>query len=380
MPLGRDRAGRVTSARPERSGREPRTQDPRGGRVRRPGPGARDLVRERRDRAGPHGPGPVRRHPDRHPARRPVGADRGRARSGWPSPAASCRRSRRWPSPAGRCCHGPRRPPGGGRADHRGAGRHPRGSWATVDVVLPMLHGPFGEDGTMQGLLEMAGVRYVGAGVLASAVSMDKEYMKLIFKAKGLPVGPFVVVRDRDWRGRGQRTAAAAAAAGAPRRRNASGCWTRSRELGWPVFVKPARGGSSIGTSRGGRPGRAARGDRDRTALRPQDAGREGHPRPGDRVRRAGRAWTARPRTPACPGSSWWTAARSSSTSRRSTWTTSNQMVDPGPDSRRAPGGGAAPGRGRVRGGIRRGTGPGGLLLHAGRRRSCSTRSTRCPG
>ena len=62
-----------------------------------------------------------------------------------------------------------------------------------------MLHGPFGEDGTMQGLLEMAGVRYVGAGVLASAVSMDKEYMKLIFKAKGLPVGPFVVVRDRDW-------------------------------------------------------------------------------------------------------------------------------------------------------------------------------------
>src|ERR1700728_2596868 len=68
-----------------------------------------------------------------------------------------------------------------------------------VDVVLPVLHGPFGEDGTIQGLLEMAGVPYVGAGVLASAVSMDKEYMKIIFQAKGLPVGPHVVVRERDW-------------------------------------------------------------------------------------------------------------------------------------------------------------------------------------
>ena len=66
-------------------------------------------------------------------------------------------------------------------------------------MVLPVLHGPFGEDGTIQGLLEMAGIRYVGAGVLASAVSMDKEYMKLIFAARGLPVGPHVVVRERDW-------------------------------------------------------------------------------------------------------------------------------------------------------------------------------------
>jgi D-alanine-D-alanine ligase len=111
------------------------------------------------------------------------------------------------------------------------------GELGEVDVVLPMLHGPFGEDGTMQGLLEMAGVRYVGAGVLASAVSMDKEYMKLIFKAKGLPVGPFVVVRDRDW---------PPGTAETERKRvlDAIG------ELGWPLFVKPARGGSSIGTSR----------------------------------------------------------------------------------------------------------------------------------
>jgi D-alanine-D-alanine ligase len=111
------------------------------------------------------------------------------------------------------------------------------GELGEVDVVLPMLHGPFGEDGTMQGLLEMAGVRYVGAGVLASAVSMDKEYMKLIFRSKGLPVGPFVVVRDRDW---------PPAAAETERKLvlDAIG------ELGWPVFVKPARGGSSIGTSR----------------------------------------------------------------------------------------------------------------------------------
>ena len=104
-----------------------------------------------------------------------------------------------------------------------------------VDVVLPLLHGTFGEDGTLQGLLEMTGTRYAGAGVFASAAGMDKEYMKLIVAARGLPVGRYVVVRDRDWR---------------------SGLGERKRildeiaELGWPVFVKPARGGSSIGISR----------------------------------------------------------------------------------------------------------------------------------
>ena len=106
-----------------------------------------------------------------------------------------------------------------------------------VDVVLPLLHGTFGEDGTIQGLLEMAGVKYAGAGVFASAAGMDKEYMKLLFAARGLPIGPYVVVRDRDW---------GSAASEAERKR----VLDEIGELGWPVFVKPARGGSSIGTSR----------------------------------------------------------------------------------------------------------------------------------
>jgi D-alanine-D-alanine ligase len=113
-----------------------------------------------------------------------------------------------------------------------------------VDVVLPVLHGPFGEDGTIQGLLEMAGVPYVGAGVLASAVSMDKEYMKIIFQAKGLPVGPHVVVHERDWPAEEADDTWLQAD---PERKRVSDAIA---ELGWPLFVKPARGGSSIGTSK----------------------------------------------------------------------------------------------------------------------------------
>ena len=113
---------------------------------------------------------------------------------------------------------------------------------AGADVVLPVLHGPFGEDGTIQGLLEMAGVPYVGAGVLASAVSMDKEYMKLVFAAHGLPICPYVVVRDRDW----QPDARPGAAPASTERKRVLDAIA---ELGYPVFVKPARGGSSIGTS-----------------------------------------------------------------------------------------------------------------------------------
>lgn len=103
---------------------------------------------------------------------------------------------------------------------------------AAVDVVFPLLHGPFGEDGTLQGLLELADIRYVGSGVLASAVSMDKHYMKVLLAAADLPVGPYVVVTDRDWQ----------------RRRDS--VYLDVEELGWPVFVKPARAGSSLGITK----------------------------------------------------------------------------------------------------------------------------------
>lgn len=116
-----------------------------------------------------------------------------------------------------------------------------------VDVVLPVLHGPFGEDGTIQGLLELAGVPYVGAGVLSSALSMDKEYMKLVFAAKGLPVGRYVVLRPQDWPAGSSPADEDGELAGHPERKRV---FDEIADLGWPLFVKPARGGSSIGTSK----------------------------------------------------------------------------------------------------------------------------------
>jgi D-alanine-D-alanine ligase len=101
-----------------------------------------------------------------------------------------------------------------------------------VDVALALLHGPFGEDGTIQGLFEMMGTRYVGAGVLASAVGMDKHYMKLVLAACGLPVGPFVTVSPAEWR------------------RDKTACLEAIAALHYPVFVKPSRGGSSLGISK----------------------------------------------------------------------------------------------------------------------------------
>ncbi len=100
--------------------------------------------------------------------------------------------------------------------------------FAGVDVVFPVLHGPYGEDGTIQGLLELAGVPYVGAGVLASAAGMDKEFTKKLLAADGLPVGDHVVLRP------GTATLTEAEREG----------------LGLPVFVKPARAGSSLGITR----------------------------------------------------------------------------------------------------------------------------------
>jgi D-alanine-D-alanine ligase len=103
-----------------------------------------------------------------------------------------------------------------------------------VDVVLPLLHGPWGEDGTIQGLLELSGVPYVGSGVLSSSVGMDKEYTKRVLQAFGLPVGPYTVIRPREWATEAGRQAALA----------------RVNELRYPVFVKPSRAGSSIGITK----------------------------------------------------------------------------------------------------------------------------------
>jgi D-alanine-D-alanine ligase len=100
-----------------------------------------------------------------------------------------------------------------------------------VDVVLPLLHGPWGEDGTVQGLFEMAGVRYVGAGVLASSVAMDKPFTKTVFAAGGLPQIPYVAVLPGQWEDDRDRVVA------------------RVQALGLPVFVKPARAGSSSGVA-----------------------------------------------------------------------------------------------------------------------------------
>ena len=105
------------------------------------------------------------------------------------------------------------------------------GLW--LDVVFPVLHGPYGEDGTVQGLIELANVPYVGAGVLASSVGMDKAAMKLVFAAKGLPICNYEVVMKRNWQ-RNERAIMD----------------TLVTKLGFPVFVKPANLGSSVGISK----------------------------------------------------------------------------------------------------------------------------------
>ena len=109
------------------------------------------------------------------------------------------------------------------------------GALTEVDVVFPVLHGTFGEDGTVQGLLEMIGLPYVGSGVFASAASMDKEFTKKLLAAAGLPQGDHVVLRDSS----GAVCADPGVLDEAARQR-----------LGLPVFVKPARAGSSIGITR----------------------------------------------------------------------------------------------------------------------------------
>lgn len=103
----------------------------------------------------------------------------------------------------------------------------------SIDVVFPVLHGTFGEDGTVQGLLELAGLPYVGAGVLASAVGMDKDVQKRLFKEAGLPIVPFLAVSRTEWE------------------RDRSAVIERvKKKLKFPIFVKPATLGSSVGMTR----------------------------------------------------------------------------------------------------------------------------------
>ncbi|HWF85001.1 MAG TPA: D-alanine--D-alanine ligase family protein [Vicinamibacterales bacterium] len=126
-----------------------------------------------------------------------------------------------------------RPPDGAGAARSTSAGQATIVSGLGLDVVFPVLHGPYGEDGTVQGLLELANVPYVGAGVLASAVGMDKAAAKLVFAAKGLPQCDYDVVLKRDWQ-RDERAVLNAIVS----------------HLGFPVFVKPANLGSSVGISK----------------------------------------------------------------------------------------------------------------------------------
>ena len=107
------------------------------------------------------------------------------------------------------------------------------GSQGAVDVIFPVLHGTYGEDGALQGLLEMANVPYVGCGVLGSALGMDKEKMKMIFQRVGLPVGDFLVYRRSQWERAPEPIMDAI-----------------EQRLGYPCFVKPVNLGSSVGVSK----------------------------------------------------------------------------------------------------------------------------------
>ena len=106
-------------------------------------------------------------------------------------------------------------------------------SLGEIDVVFPVLHGPYGEDGTIQGFLELLDIPYVGNGVFASAAGMDKEFTKALFEAAGIPVTPHVVIREKQWLDDPESTLEKVAKLGAT-----------------PLFVKPARAGSSVGVSK----------------------------------------------------------------------------------------------------------------------------------
>ena len=121
----------------------------------------------------------------------------------------------------------------------------------SVDLVFPILHGPFGEDGTIQGMLELVGLPFVGSGVLASALGMDKHFTKTVFRQSNLPIAPWHTVTAEAW-----------AADTAP-------AYAALERLGLPAFVKPARAGSSVGVSRVSSPAQLA--DAMELALREDD-------------------------------------------------------------------------------------------------------------
>ena len=105
-------------------------------------------------------------------------------------------------------------------------------SLGDIDLVFPILHGPYGEDGTVQGMLDLLGLPYVGNGVLSSALGMDKHFTKTVLEASGIPVAPWVTLTERSWFEDRE-------------------LWLRRiAGLGYPQFVKPARAGSSVGVSR----------------------------------------------------------------------------------------------------------------------------------
>jgi D-alanine-D-alanine ligase len=111
-------------------------------------------------------------------------------------------------------------------------GFNAEGKNLNIDIAFPLLHGPYGEDGTIQGLLEIADIPYVGSGVLASAVAMDKSFAKPIFASRGIKVAAGFVVRQQEWQ------------------EDPSTIQREADQLGYPIFVKPARGGSSRGTTK----------------------------------------------------------------------------------------------------------------------------------
>jgi D-alanine-D-alanine ligase len=119
------------------------------------------------------------------------------------------------------------------RPEQRGLATAGASGLGRVDVVFPILHGPYGEDGTVQGLFELADLPYVGSGVLASALAMDKAMAKVVLAEAGIPQAPYLVVQERAWRTEPQRIAIEVA-----------------ERLAYPVFTKPARLGSSIGITK----------------------------------------------------------------------------------------------------------------------------------